>query len=216
MQMKVYNFGSSHASGYGSDVSYAQYISNTLGAELIDLASPGRCLQHTLAMLISNQKTIETEDVVLVQLRHLQDTDLFVQDNQDGTYNFLSLYSIGQIEKLADKDLARALEQYKVFIANSEYYAFTHALNTHNIVNTVNLLNCKSFLYFDYPMEAVDVSHPVVKDMVDSAYSEMIDTLTLSEFMGNLNFDTASNKNDKVHFNNQAHKAWAEYILTKL
>ena len=214
--MKVYNFGSSHASGYGCDVSYAQHISNILNAELIDFASPGRCLHHTLAMLIVNQKKINTEDVVLVQLRHLQDTDLFVQDNHDGTHNLLSLYSIGQIEKIADRDLARALEQYKALVANPEYYAFMHALNTRNIVNAVSLLNCRSFLYFDYLLEKKTVTHPVIKDITSVAYCEMIDQLSLSEFASDLNFDTSSNVNDSVHYNNLTHQAWAEYILTKL
>jgi hypothetical protein len=213
--MRIFNYGSSHASGYGIEKGYAGILADSLNGELLDYSSPGRVLEHTLTDLFTTVEEITPDDIVLVQLRAMRNTDVFYE-NTTGKYKLLNLYSIQQISSISDANYRRALEEYKVFLATDDHYSYKHAHALNGIINTVRGIGAKCFMYWDEPVELNKADNPVVRKLQHAYSSKYIFPVTMREYAINNYVSPYVDNDDRNHYNTEVHAGWANIIKDNL
>jgi len=216
----LYNFGASHAAGYGANTSYSKIISERLGTKHVELARAGSSTEHLLMTLQLNARHISTDDAVLIQLQpHYMHTLHYDARYDDRLYHYNAMTLL---DREPDSDFVYGLKLYKTFVNTPVDQLLHYLIHINSIFDIIDKLDCKKFIFFDHIFRFPETSIQIILQLIDMVKSrDIADREIYTDFARALPFDDKYSKlsdgsMDNIHFNDRVHTEWAQYILTKL
>jgi hypothetical protein len=222
----LYNFGASHAAGWGSKRSYSRIIADKFKLQYQDLAMAGSSTEYLLMSLQTHADKITDNDIVLIQLQphfihttHYDSRLGYDKRHPSGLYNYSSMTLL---DAEPDSEFVYGMKLYKTFVQTPEDLLFHYLIHINAIFDLIKEIPGTKFVFFDHIFRFPRITVPVVEQLESVLKANNVaDSVIYTDFAKSVDVPDryARLKNgevDGIHFNESVHEKWADYILSKI